>query len=200
MARTTAGNITARGQARRDQLIAIALKAFAAQGFRGTAVSAIAAEAGISEPGLLHHFPSKRDLLLGVLEHYEEFFRARGQGLADGGESFCERLLDLARFHEGDPSFIRLYTVLAAESTTSEHPAHEWFRSRYDRVRALFAAGFAADQERGWISETIEPDDVARQVVALLDGLELQFLLSGGRLGIVEPLAGFLGSLRAPRP
>ena len=68
---------TARGQARREELIDVALRAFAAHGFRGASIGAIAREAGISEAGLLHHFPSKRELLFGVLEHFQPAVQAK---------------------------------------------------------------------------------------------------------------------------
>ena len=42
----------------------------------------IAAEAGLSEPGLLHHFASKRELLFGVLQETEA--RVQGVGAANG--------------------------------------------------------------------------------------------------------------------
>ena len=61
-----------RGRVRRKLLIETALVAFAAHGFRGVSLATIARQAGISEPGLIHHFPTKADLLLAVIEHYEE--------------------------------------------------------------------------------------------------------------------------------
>jgi AcrR family transcriptional regulator len=191
MARTT----TARGQARREQLIAVALRAFAAQGFRGASTASIAEEARISEPGLLHHFPSKKDLLFGVLEHYEEETVARVRERVEAGGSFCDQLLVLARRHEADPTYIRLYVVLSAESVDSMHPAHDWFRERYDRTRARFAERLASDQERGVIASEHDPAVLARTLIALLDGLEQQFLLSDGELDIVTPLAAYLDGL-----
>ena len=65
------GRSTPRGRARRQDLIEAALQAFAADGYRGASVAAIAKQCGLSEPGLLHHFPSKTALLMATLETYE---------------------------------------------------------------------------------------------------------------------------------
>src|ERR1700710_3114662 len=116
----------ARGQARREQLIVLALDAFATRGFRGVSTASIADAAGLSEPGLLHHFPTKRDLLFGVLEHYDRENGARIRERMEAGGSFRDQIAALARAHEADPTFIRLYNVLAAESLYPEPAAHEW--------------------------------------------------------------------------
>lgn len=47
--------------------LAAALAAFAEQGYHGTSVREIAARAGLSVPGLYHHYPSKQSLLQGLL-------------------------------------------------------------------------------------------------------------------------------------
>ena len=83
---------TARGRARRDQLLDVALEPFAAKGYRGASLSAIAEQVGLSEPGLLHHFPTKVALLEATLEHHQT--RALAQAYAPiGGRtlSFPER-------------------------------------------------------------------------------------------------------------
>ena len=190
---------TARGQARREELIDVALRAFAAHGFRGASIGAIASEAGISEAGLLHHFPSKRELLFGVLEHFGLQFRQTDERFDREGRSFCDALLSFARLHEADPTFVRLFVVLASESVNPEHPAHEYFTVRYEALRARFAARFASDQQRGFVVPEADPELMARVVISILDGLELQFLLSDGDLRIVEPLETFLDTLRVQR-
>ncbi len=155
---------TARGRARRDQLLDVALDAFAAKGYRGTSVGAIAERVGMSEPGLLHHFPTKVALLQATLEHHQTRSRAQAYTPAGGRTpSFPERLERLATGHEADSGFVRLLLVIAAES-------------------------IAADQGSGMLALDIDVSALARLLVAALDGLEFQFLLSCGELDIVTPL------------
>jgi AcrR family transcriptional regulator len=180
---------TARGRARRDQLLDVALEAFAAKGYRGTSVGAIAERVGMSEPGLLHHFPTKVALLQATLEHHQTRSRAQAYTPAGGRTpSFPERLERLAAGHEADSSFVRLLLVIAAESIAADHPTHDWFVARYDTVRQAFERELAADQGSGMLALDIDVSALARLLVAALDGLEFQFLLSCGELDIVTPL------------
>lgn len=186
-----------RGRERRVKLIETALHAFAFRGFRGVSLATIADEAGISEPGLIHHFPTKADLLLAVIAHYEaetgEHLRTAMEN-SDG--SFASALLATAARHEQDPTFIRLFTVLVAESVNPEHPTHEWAVTRYEHVRRSIADGVKDDQENGRFRSDLDPELAARQIIAMFDGIQLQYLLAGGELDLVSPLRALLDSYR----
>ena len=54
--------------ARREAMIEIACGVFARSSYRGTTTKAICSEAGVTEPILYRHFPSKRDLYLACLD------------------------------------------------------------------------------------------------------------------------------------
>jgi AcrR family transcriptional regulator len=183
-----------RGRARRKLLIETALVAFAAHGFRGVSLATIAKQAGISEPGLIHHFPTKAELLLAVIEHYEARSMEVLSEVMEGAGSYADALVALAASHEADPTFIRLFTVLAAESVEPGHPAHSWFVARYERVRSGIAETFRAEQRAGRIAPDLDAELLARQVIALFDGIQLQFLLAGGELDLVTPLRALLDS------
>jgi len=53
--------------ARREQLLAVALEAFAQEGFHGTSMNDVAEAAGVTKPVLYQHFASKRELYLALL-------------------------------------------------------------------------------------------------------------------------------------
>src|SRR3954452_25315717 len=130
----------ARGRARRRQLLDAALTTFGERGFRGASLASIADQVGISEPGLLHHFKSKDQLLIALLEEHETGHERRMEAvLESAGGALATALVDLATQHERDPGFIRLLSVLAAESVDPEHPAHDWFAARYRATRGHFA-------------------------------------------------------------
>jgi AcrR family transcriptional regulator len=186
-----------RGRVRRRHLIETALRSFAEHGYRGVSTATIAQEAGISEPGLIHHFPTKADLLLAVIEHYEaRSVELIHEALSESDGSLFDGLLALARAHEQDPTFIRLFTVLVAESVSPSHPAHGWFVARYERLRTGMAERFREEQGRGQIRGELDPETLARQVIAMFDGVQLQYLLAGGQLDLVTPLRSLLDSYR----
>jgi TetR/AcrR family transcriptional regulator, cholesterol catabolism regulator len=58
---------TAEGDARRQLVLNKAAVLFAEQGFENTTISDIAEAADLRKPSLYHYFPSKRDILLAVL-------------------------------------------------------------------------------------------------------------------------------------
>ena len=74
---------------RREEILAIAVRHFAAGGYTGTSTEAIAREAGISQPYLFRLFRTKRELFLAcsdrACEHVSEVFR-RVSGEAPEGE------------------------------------------------------------------------------------------------------------------
>ena len=61
----------ARGEATRDQLIAVATRMFAERGYEDTSIEAVLREAGVSRGSLYHHFASKDALFEAVLEDIE---------------------------------------------------------------------------------------------------------------------------------
>lgn len=62
---------TARALETRTRLIASALELFARQGYTATSTKQVAVAAGVSDGLIFHHFPTKLDLLMGVVSSHE---------------------------------------------------------------------------------------------------------------------------------
>lgn len=180
---------------RRAHLVTLALYAFGARGYRGTSLASIAKEAGISEPGLLHHFGSKVELLKRVLAEHEQVSREELLDVMDR-RSLAEAAQDLARHYEAEPAWIRLWIALAAESIDAEHPTHSWFVERYRDARARVADWVLREQRAGRITTAVEADVLARLGLAVFDGVELQFLLDPDDADLVTPLRAFFALLK----
>ena len=60
--------LLAKGEDRRQRILAVAQRLLTRNGGRGTTLGQIAQEAGVSSAGLLHHFESKDQLLHAVLD------------------------------------------------------------------------------------------------------------------------------------
>ncbi|WP_306926253.1 TetR/AcrR family transcriptional regulator [Arthrobacter globiformis] len=56
------------GRAKRAEILDAAARLFSASGYHRVPLSQVAADVGLSESGLLHHFRSKKHLLLAVAE------------------------------------------------------------------------------------------------------------------------------------
>ena len=57
-----------RGNARRQAILDAAVELFAARGYQGTGVAALADEVGMTAPGLLYYFGTKDDLVGAILD------------------------------------------------------------------------------------------------------------------------------------
>src|SRR5512135_2734215 len=125
-----------RTQQRKQQVIREAIRFFGQNGYRGAKLSDIAKAAGVTEPGLLHHFPSKAHLLMDVLAERDRMDRERfDPSLQDGTKAPLTPLQELAQYNETVPGLVQLFTVLVAESIDDKHPGHEFFKRRYQTLR-----------------------------------------------------------------
>ena len=71
------------GQERRAAIIDAAINCFAQNGFRGVTTRELAQSAGVSEPVLYDHFPSKRDLYNAIIEKIAADSEVGGSGIRD---------------------------------------------------------------------------------------------------------------------
>jgi AcrR family transcriptional regulator len=93
--------------ATRGAILEAARESFAAKGFRGTTIRAVAADAGV-DPALVHHyFGSKDDLFLAALEVPVDPRQVLPAVLADGLDGAAERLLATVLALWDDPSTSR---------------------------------------------------------------------------------------------
>jgi AcrR family transcriptional regulator len=189
---------TPEGRAQRERILRAALELFAARGYRGASIEAVAQEVGLTRQGVLHYFPSKVHLLLGVLDLRDQDDTARVLAQLGDEARLDDALLAVVRNNQAAPALARLFAVLSAESVDAEHPGHDWFRERYRAVRAALARGAADAQAAGELTGAIPPDHLAVLLTALMDGLQLQFLLDPESVDMVEPLAGLLALLGRP--
>lgn len=168
------------GRARRNEIIQIATRLFGEQGFNATTLLGVAQECGISRAGLSHHFPTKESLLEAVLEtrDQEDLDRFRRNGSREGGGlGILRGMIDLARHNSTVPGLIALYAILSAEATHPVHPAHDYFIHRYERIRTGTAQALRRAQAAGYLIPNVDPDEIAVELTALMDGLQLQWLL-----------------------
>ncbi len=190
----------AAGRARKAVILQTATELFGSAGFHTVSMLDVAAACGISRAGLLHHFPSKELLLTAVLAERERaddaVFRWGDPDDADGRPWFT-RLLQLVRHNSTRPELIRLFAVLSAEATAPRHPAHEYFVERYQASRRGCRDAFARAQSAGLLTEGADPALLAVELLALLDGLQVQWLLEPDRIDMAAVVRRWLGTVLA---
>ena len=187
----------AKTEGTRTAILDAALEVFAEGGFRAGSLRDIASRVSMSEAGLLHHFSSKSALLSAVLDrrdaHDQQFVSA---GSTDGTASI-RGLLELARYNASVPGVVELYCTLSAEATSPDHPAHDYFVRRYERTRSTLLNAFVRLQQDQLLREGVDPVAAARSTIAVMDGLQVQWLLDRSVLDMAEELRTFLRRLVA---
>ena len=168
----------AKGRAKRAEVIQATIVSIAESGFHGASLRDIAARAGISHAGLLHHFPTKAHLLMAVLEHRDEVDGFDLDEDVAQGVSFIEAMIGLAERNARRRPMVEAFTVLAAEATTPDHPAHAYFKTHYDEAIASATQSFRELKATGRLRPEVDPEREGAQWIALMDGLQIQWLQS----------------------
>lgn len=166
----------AKGRATRAELLDRAVEVFGEVGYRGASLREISARAGLSHPGLLHHFPTKEALLLAVLERRDQTVEEAVAASGATGAAELRGLVDQYAANAERPNLVELFAILSAEATAPSHPAHEYFAQRYARVVARLTDMYAQARAEGSLRPGIDPAAAARALVALMDGLQVQWL------------------------
>lgn len=186
----------AKGRERREAILRVAGDHFAAHGYRGASLAQIAQRAGITDAGLLHHFASKEHLLLEVIQQRDEHDVARVEASDPDPGAYLPTLLRLCEENAAAPGLVQLFTTMAAESVAPAHPGHAHFHSRYRRIRAHGAERLRAAQARGEIRADLDADRLSAQILAMFDGLQLQWLHDPEEVDMVDLFRDFLDRLR----
>ncbi|WP_203136223.1 TetR/AcrR family transcriptional regulator [Microbacterium sp. JZ31] len=165
----------AKGQAKRRQIIEAALTVFGRSGYHSGSLREIAKRVDLTPAGLLHHFSSKEELFAEVIRERD----ARVQAAAGDVSEFTllEQVRKVVAYNQTTRGLTSLYTVISAEATDTEHPAHDVFARRYAETAASASAVLADAQRDGLIRPDVDPDHAARLISAVMDGLQQQWLL-----------------------
>lgn len=174
----------------RARAIEIGIELFGSSGYNGATLTEVADRLGMSLTGLQHHFPDKDALLTAVLEERDRRDAARieNRSTLDG----LENLIVMLSESEQSPGLIELQCVLAAEATSADHPAHAYFQHRYASLRAGATEAFAELAEQGQLSPVTTPESLATMVIALVDGLQLQWLLHPDAIDVEAEVRTFI--------
>lgn len=175
----------AKGTAQREAIIRTALDHFAQHGYRGVSMREIARQAGLSQAGLLHHFPSKDELLLATLAARDTLSDATAQARA---RDPLEQIVAVVEDNTTRPQLVRMFAILSGEATDGSHPGHDYFRGRQAFVLGWFAERFRAAVAGGLAREDLDCLAAARLCQATMYGLQAQWLL--------EPSTDMVGLFR----
>ena len=161
----------------REKILRGALEYFGQKGYWGSSMRDIADHVGMSQASMRYYFGTKIELLTAVLEERDIVSgELAGRAELESG-SHLDGIVQIVVDNEQQPNLVRLFTILSAEATSENHPAHEFFRARYERVSAEVAQMLQDAVDEGEIRAGINVLDSARLVLATMSGLQVQWLL-----------------------
>ena len=202
------GRPRAGSEDKRARILNEAVVLFGEHGYAGTSLADIANAADISKAGLLHHFSSKDELFCKVLERRDredalsilvESPAVEGHAAAapvdtvgnldtldvagvsdlDGNPwALLERYIELLERNVAHRDLTAIYTATAVSVLDAEHPAHRWMANHLNSAVERFESSFEAGKTAGLVDPKMPSRLVARSLVALIDGLQLQWLCS----------------------
>ncbi|WP_346433593.1 TetR/AcrR family transcriptional regulator [Nonomuraea composti] len=187
----------ATGAARRERILATALLEFAEHGYRGASLARIAERAGLSQAGLLHHFRNKELLLIAVLDYRDELDARTFDIEGAGGVDALRAMARVVEHNSRVPGLVQLFSVISGEAVTPGHPGHDWARRRYRRLRETVAAALHRGVERGEFRAGLDAEAHADRLIAMMDGLQTQWLIDPERVDMVTVFQGYVDDLIA---
>jgi AcrR family transcriptional regulator len=168
---------------RRKLFAAAALAVIARDGLEGLTMRVVAKEAGFTTGALTHYFQSKDELLIAASEAGADVVRPEMDDAATGASARAA-LRDL------------LYTVLPTSPAMKaqwrfwmafwERAAHSpqvqrVMRERYFEYTNRVATVIRRSQEQGETPRGVDAEKVAREIIALIDGIGVQVMIGSRR-------------------
>lgn len=182
----------------REQAIRAAVAQIAEVGYHKMTLSEVASRTGISQSGLLHHFPSRAALLTAVLEQREredsEFLF--GDGEVPLGWAAFDALVALAARNTTRPEWVGVFVRVAAEATDADHPGREWLVRHYSSTRRWLTEAVEFGVSAGEILPDAPVGLIVGNTIAVQDGLQQQWLVSPADVPLMQNLREYVHTLK----
>lgn len=186
----------AKAEETRERILDATMNVLAESGFRGMRVAEVAKRVGITEAGVLHHYPSKQALLDAVLEYRERPSRLFSPEAHDlHGLAAIMALADVAKLIESNPVRAQLLIVLKAEGFGPEKIAVEYLAKRERNLHKSITRYLREGQRDGDIRDDIDVRKVSMEITAMMSGLNLQWFTLGKSFSLTAAWENYFARL-----
>jgi AcrR family transcriptional regulator len=173
---TPAAPTDAENLSRRKAVVVAMIEMLHVKPFHQATTEEVADRAGISLAELRVHFPTDTGLMLAAVDRWNI---TRMQPImpllaSHGTVAFLHGIVASTM---RDPALPRFLIALVNVAATPDDPAAPHLQSRWNDFRRLIQESLAKDVEVGREPSTMSPDSGAEQLVAIYEGLQLQFLV-----------------------
>ncbi|MEM7172926.1 MAG: transcriptional regulator BetI [Pseudomonadota bacterium] len=174
------GNRVAAREARRQQLINATIDSISKRGFSGTTLSTVTETAKLSHGVVNFYFESKEALYVETLGYLaEEHFQAWHQAMQAAGSNPARQLAAIVEtdFDRGICSPKKLAVWFAFWGQAKYRPNYLKIHGKYDDQRFKEISRLCTEIVAVGEYVSLDPDVVARNLEALIDGIWLSLLL-----------------------
>ncbi|MFZ9630058.1 MAG: TetR family transcriptional regulator, partial [Ilumatobacteraceae bacterium] len=186
----------ARAQRTRQAIIDAAAARFGAEGYRSATIAAIAADAGVTDAGLLYHFPTKEDLLFAVMKSADIALQAVLEERRHlGGLDFIRAMRDWGELMEREAPITAMHTILSAEHLLDDSRINTYFRTRYETANSDAVAALEEARRRGQLRDGVDIEAEARLFLAVMDGARLQYFFSDGEVSMATLVRQYVDTM-----
>jgi AcrR family transcriptional regulator len=171
----------------RGKLIAAAIDCLARLGFTDATTAVIAQAAGTSRGAMLHHFPSKDELLIAVVEHVLDASLSDYSSQLSAISDPRERLLatpGLAWKNILTPGYMAWLEIWLG--TRANADLAERFRDSYDRVNKRAAVAMRQLAREAGVTDFRRIEDIRVLFVGAMRGLAIEAVIAG-HAGHLQP-------------
>lgn len=161
---------TSHSDARKEAILDSAAELFADYGYHGASLRDISRRAGISHPGMLHHFESKEALLDAVIDRLEDHAQEALDSVDRLGADPHALLNGLIGIWHPASHTMQLLAMLTTDAVSKDHPGR-YRMSRLRRVHEhVLENSFEQIAENGQLREGINPAFASRAFMDLVLG------------------------------
>lgn len=167
---------------RRAELIAAGIACLGKGGMTAFTIDQICKQAGVSRGLINHHFNTKEDLLVSIYARMTDYLiRDRSQDLPEVQiAGFINSSFDVASFNKSN---LRAWLAIWGQVATQPQ-LKSLHQDRYSQYRRQLVNALSSIAESERLS--IDADSVARQLIALIDGLWLEYCLHSDGFSLAD--------------
>lgn len=167
-----------KGEESKARLFQAASRLFAEQGYSGTKISDIVAEAGVSQPTFYAYFESKESLFVELVATFREGLRHLVTTLqVPESASVAEQEEHLRITHIAIFDYLAANPVMTRIGLLQAPDGAEVYRG----FATILAADFRHSQRLGLVRAELDAELIAESVVGMVHQLTVRYLLTGER-------------------
>jgi AcrR family transcriptional regulator len=169
--------LQSRSQATRQKIVSSATRLFSLNGYDGTGVAEICEAAGVSKGAFYHHFPSKQNVFMTILNDWLDQLSSQMQNARLTSPNVPESLIAMAGLTDQVFQMSKHHYSLFFEFWIQAIRHPEIWQAAiapYHRFQTWLAVILQSGIAEGSIDPSISPEETSRVLIAMVLGLLLQ--------------------------